>query len=244
MIRRVRRASALGLLLLGLASTGFAADADSTAAPIGLKAGRGALGGQIGGSFFAADDDYSAGAQPRLAFAGHFRYVMSPGTRWQVSPSYSWAAYANDEDLPFPDPNFPADTKKDQVLAQVAGASIQIQKVWGSGRSRWHLGAGPGIYRVWVQNRRKVLKDPVSKELHRRLHLGASAELGWERWLKALPNTSIEVTGAVQTAFAKDDDKYPSGFNGNPMVAELRVGAHYYYEFRKKKPDDKPAGAR
>lgn len=242
MIASVRRATALSVLLLGLAGSAWAADADSTAAPIGHKPGRGSVGGQLGGSLLVADGDYSEGAQPRFSFSGHFRYVISEGSRWQFSPLYTWTAYANDVDMPFVDPNFPADTKKDRVLTQMVGASMQYQKVWGEGRSRWHLGVGPGLYRVWVQNRRKVLKDPDSKVLHKGMYAGGSAELGYERFLKSLPNTSLEVTGAAHAAFATSDNRFPSGFNGNPIYAELRVGAHYYYDFNRKKPDD--AGAK
>lgn len=237
MIASVRRAGAVTFLLLGLAGAAWAQGADSTAAPIGHTPGRGGLGGTIGGSILLADGDYSAGAQPRLSFSGTFRYVISANSRWQIAPMYTWAAYTNTEPMPFADPNFPADTRKDRVLSQMTGASFQYQRVWGGGRARWHAGAGPGIYRVWVQNRRKVLKDPVSKALHQSLHLGGSAELGYERFLKALPNTSLEVTGAWHGAFATDDDKFPSGFNGNPMFAELRVGGNYYFDFNRKKPD-------
>lgn len=242
MIAPFRRATALSVLLLGLAGGARAADTDSTAAPVGMKAGRGSIGGQLGGSLLVADGDYSEGAQPRFSFSGHFRYVMSPAARWQFTSLYTWSAYANDVDLPFADPNFPADTKKDRMLTQMAGASMQYQRVWGAGRTRWHLGVGPALYRVWVQNRRKLLKDPDSKALHNGLYGGASAEIGYERFMKSLPNTALEVTGAVHGAFATSDDKFPSGLNGNPIYAELRVGAHYYYDFDRKKPGD--AGAR
>ncbi len=242
MIASVRRAGALTALLLGLAGSAWAQDADSTAAPIGHTPGRGGIGALIGSSLLVADGDYSAGAQPRLSLTGYYRYVLGAGSRWQISPMYTWAAYTNTEDLPFPDPNYPGDTKKDQVLSQMVGVSAQYQKVWGAGRSLWHLGAGPGFYRVWVQNRRKVLQDPDSKSRHRGLYLGASAELGYERFLKSLPSTSIEVTGAWHAAFASDDTKFPRGFNGNPMFAEIRVGGNYYFDFNRKKPDD--AGAK
>ena len=243
MIASIRRAGALSVLLLGLAGGAWAADADSSAAPIGHTPGRGSIGGQIGGSLLAGNADYSKAAQPRFSFSGHFRYVISESSRWQLSPTYTWAAYANSEDIPFTDPNNPSDTKKDQVLTQMAGASIQYQMVWGRGQACWHLGAGPGVYRVWVQNRRKVLKDPLSKALHQGLHLGATAEMGYERFLKSLPNTSLEVTGAWHAAYARDDDKYPLGFNGNPMFAEIRVGGHYYFAFdRSKKSEDAGPG--
>jgi hypothetical protein len=67
------------------------------------------------------------------------------------------------------------------------------------------------------------------------MHIGASAELGFERFLKKLPNTSLELTFAGHTAFAKDDTKWVSGWNGSPMLAEIRFGGNYYYDFRRGK---------
>jgi len=184
-----------------------------------------------------ADGDYSEGTQPRFSFAGHFRYVVNPSWGWQVSPYFTWNGYVSHADAPFVDVNFPNEgVSKQFYLTQVLGVSTQLQWFHGKGRHRWHLGAGPTVYRVVVQNHRKVVEDPFSRELHRGVHLGANAEFGSEYFLKRLPNTSIEWTVAWQAAFAKSDNRFPSGWNGNPMLAEVRLGAHYYYEFRKPKP--------
>ena len=67
---RARWASFAVLAMLALVSPCLAAT--------GAAPGRAAVGGQLGGSFFIADDDYSEGAEPRLDFQGHFRYVFSP----------------------------------------------------------------------------------------------------------------------------------------------------------------------
>ena len=72
--------------------------------------------------------------------------------------------------------------------------------------------------------------------MHDGMHMGAVAEFGIERFLKKLPNTSLELTAGWQTAFAKSDNRFPNGWNGNPALAEIRFGGHYYYEFRKPKP--------
>ena len=239
---RFRAASVVALLLLATAGAGHAQQADSVATR-GPIPGRGGIGGQLGGSYMFADGDYSAGAQPRLVFAGHFRYVINPHWGWQVSPYFTWSGYVSHVDAPFTDPNFPGEgVAKEFYLAQVLGASGQLQWFMGTGRQRWHLGVGPAVYRVVVQNHRKVVEDPVSRELHSGVHLGATAELGVERFLKRLPNTSIEVTAAWQAAFAKSDNRFISGWNGNPMLAELRVGAHYYYDFRRPKPKSTKPG--
>lgn len=243
MIHRVRLAGVAVVLLLVSASVVRAQAPDTTTAKRGgALPGRGAVGAQAGSSYFVAEGDYSEGAQPRLSFAGHFRYVMGGGLQWQVSPYFTWAAYSVGTAAPFPDPNFPAETDKDFHLTQIAGGSAQIQKAFGQGRTRWHVGAGPAIYRVMVQNHRKVLRDPVTNKRHQGTYLGATAELGVERFLKTLDNTSLEWTFAYQTVFSSDDE-FPMGYDGSVAAIELRFGAHYYFDFRKPKAPGTPASA-
>lgn len=239
MISRVRWVGAALVAMLMAAPACWAADADSSAAKphSGHLPGRGSVGAQMGGNAFVAGGDYQKGAQPRLVFAGHFRYVVNNALRWQISPYMAWAAYKNDEPVPFPDPNYPADATKDKHLTIVAGAATQLQLVRGSDPWRWHVGAGPSLYRVWVENRRKVLKDPETFRLHRGLYLGASAEVGVERFLKALPNTSVEFTLGSHMVFAKRDDQFPRGYSDSPLLVDARIGAHYYYDFKRGKPD-------
>lgn len=258
---RIRLASVAVLLLLSSASACLAQQADSIAiaspilladppaiaspikvdtvavAQTGALPGRGSVGGQVGVTSFLAEGDYSQGAMPRLSFSGHFRYVISKGLRWQVSPYFTWSAYKVDAPAPFRDINFPDDVTKDRYLTQIVGASGQLQFTGGTGAWKYHMGAGPALYRVVVQNRRKVVKDPVTFKLHQGTYLGATAEFGVERFLKGLANTSLEWTAAYQGAFAKSDD-FASGFNGSVHAAEFRFGAHYYYDFKRpKKPE-------
>jgi hypothetical protein len=93
----------------------------------------------------------------------------------------------------------------------------------------YHAGAGPGLYRVWVENHRKVLKDPVSLKLHRGVYPGGSAEFGAERFLKSLTSTSVEATLAGHLALARDDDRFIAGFNSNLLALEARIGVNYYF---------------
>ena len=237
---RVRIASAV-LVLLAVAATGARAEkADTSASPAPPMTHRASLGGQIGTPWIVAGGDYAAGAKLRLSFSGAFRYAVSPGLRWQVSPYFGWNGYDSGEPAPFADPNFPADATKEHYLTEIAGGSAQLQWTRTRGRTLWHLGGGPAIYRVVLENRRKVVADPVSFVRHHTTHLGATAEIGIERFLKNLTTTSLEATLAYQTVFATDDTKFPSGWNDNPGALELRVGGHYYYDLNRKKPEGKP----
>ncbi len=241
---RFRLAGVVALVLCATAGISHAQQSDSVATT-GRLPGRGGVGAQTGSSFFLAEGDYSEGAQPRLSFIGHFRYVIGKHLGWQVSPYFTWNGYVSHANAPFTDLNFPTGgLSKQFYLTQIVGVAGQLQWYGGKGRQRWHLGAGPAVYRVVVQNHRKVLEDPLSHELHSRAHLGATAELGFERFLKGLPNTSVELTAAWQTAFSKDDVNFPSGWNGAPQLAELRLGGIYYYDFRRGKAVAVPKGAK
>ncbi|TMQ70279.1 MAG: hypothetical protein E6K80_09000 [Candidatus Eisenbacteria bacterium] len=203
--------------------------------------GRGGVGGLIGGSLFHASKEYSKGALPRFDFSGQYRYVITRHWRFQVSPGFTWAAYSKKEPPPFPDPRFPNDLTKENYLALIVPVSAQLQMVWGKSQWLYHLGAGPGIYRVWVENHRKVLYDPVTLRLHRGPYWGTTAELGVERFLKTLPNTSIEVSMAHHYVLATRDEQFPTGWNSPIGVIALRAGTNYYFDLnRPKKTTDLP----
>jgi|GEM_PF-1970393 len=210
-----------------------------------------AIGGLVGGAGMFADTDYSntrtpsgefgdRDASPRFAFYANFRYSLTPWLRWQVSPGFFWVGYDHASPLPFQDTNNPDDTTKEKVLTLVLPVSAQLQ--WTPQRGPWlyHVGAGPGVYRVWVENRRKVIKDPITKVQHKGFYPGVSGQIGVERFLKAQPSTALEVSIASHWAFATRPDQFPSGFNSSLLGVEFRIGANYYFDtsrFVKKKSE-------
>lgn len=199
--------------------------------------GKGGIGGLVGVSYYRLDRafgadwfaDYSSGSQMRFAFAGQFRYVLSDHLRLQVSPGLSWTAYANGYPAPIHDLNFPDEPGKGNYLTLLVPVSVQAQYVIKSGWWLYHAGVGPGLYRVWAENHRKVLRDPVSFELHRGLYWGGTAQFGAERFFKNLPMTSIEVDLVNHLVLAQDDAAFKSGINSNLNSLELHVGMNYYF---------------
>jgi hypothetical protein len=222
MIPRFRSASVVLLALLAVAAPCLAAE--------GMGKGRGAIGGQLGGSLFWADGDYSEGAEPRLAFSGHFRYVMGQRFRWQVSPGFTWSGYSGSVTMPVPDGHFPGETSKGTNLTLLLPVSFQLQYLFHTKKWHYHIGAGPGVYRVWVENRRIVLVDPVSFERHRDLSPGVTGEIGVERFIRSLPNTSVEACVATHWVFTEDAETFPVGYNTFLAATELRIGASYYFD--------------
>jgi hypothetical protein len=247
---RVRWVSGAVVLLLTGASACLAADApasavaaDSTAAqpavaaakPRGDQPGFGGVGGQLGVGYVPGYEDYSKYAQVRMSFSATWRYTLSRSWRWQISPGFVWTGYSQHSNpAPFQDPNFPTDPYKDDYLTLVLPISAQIQWVHRGKSLVWHAGAGPGAYRVWVENHRKVVPDPVTFDHHKGIYLGGTGEIGMEHFFRALPTTSFEVTLDAHYFNAKRNDQFPSGFNSSGLAMGLRAGANYYFSLKPK----------
>ncbi len=233
----ISRLLSVGVVLLGLLASGSVVHAQASAEPdSGAAPGRASLGLALGVNSFIADADYSEGAQPRVATTAQFRYVVAPWLRWQVAFGHTWTAYASNHAAPFADPNFPSDTLKNEHLVQVVPITAQLQLTRSGRHWTWHLGVGGGMYRVWIENRRKVLKDPVSLELHRGLYPGVCGQLGAERFMSSLPSTSVELGIAGHWVFAQDDDRFPSGYNSFLAMFDARVGVNYYFDLPSTRP--------
>jgi len=212
--------------------------------------GQGSLGGGAGFSRFLADADYTMArdgggtgrdlwgtrdAAMRFAFAANIRYTMSKHWRWQVSPGFLWTGYQDNSKAPFRTAYFPADSLKNEYLTLVLPISVQLQMLQRTHGWLIHEGVGGGAYRVWIEQNRHVVKDPVSRRLHRGFYPGVSGEIGAEHFLKALQSVSLEFTAASHLVFAERDEQFPLGFNSNVWTSELRFGANYYFTPNPKK---------
>jgi len=220
------------------------APAPRPAAPerLGDFHGYGGIGGGFGGGRIVAAGDYSEFVQTRMSFSGCWRYTFADNWRWQLSPGFTWGSYnKRSNPAPFQDPNHPSDPTKDNYLTLLVPISFEVQWLHRSHSRTWHVGAGPGLYRVWVENYRKVVPDPITFDHHRGLYWGGSAELGFEQFWKSLKTTSLEVLLDGHIVQAKRDDQFPSGFNDLVSAVGLRVGVNYYFNLRNKPKPQEPA---
>ena len=248
MIAKVRAVSLAAVAMLAIAMPCFAQDSEfeqgeAVDIEIGHVPGHGGVGGQIGTSNFRPDrmlgeqwfGDYSDGATMRFSFSGHFRYAFTSWFRVQVGPGLTWSGYNELTPAPFPDPNFASDpldprtVNKGEYLTLMVPIPLMAQYVFTSGRWLYYGGAGPGLYRVWVENDRKVLKDPGPNRLHRGVYFGGSVMFGVERFFEALPSTSVELSLSGHVAVTERDEQFPAGFNSNVSALEIRIGANYYF---------------
>lgn len=241
------RATWVGVALFSVLGIGSAAAQDappSATAPAtasvpatrtGPAQGRASIGGLIGASSFYMADEYSQGSLPRYNFVGQIRYVATTSWRFQISPGYTWSAYSKNEPPPFVDIKNPGDLTKENYLTQLIPITLQIQRTWGKLPWHHHVGIGPGVYRVWVENHRKVLVDPTTFREHQGLYWGFTAEAGTEHFMKTLPNTSIEVTAANHWVQATRDEQFPTGWNSSLGALSLSAGVNYYFSLEQKK---------
>src|SRR5258707_10380362 len=199
---RFRLASVVALVFLATACASHAQTADSVATR-GPLPGRGGIGGQMGGSYFIAEGPYSDGAQPRLSFIGHFRYVIGRHWGWQVSPYFTWTGYVSRVAAPYPDLNFPAEgTSKEFYITQIVGAAGQLQWITGGPPRRRPPGGGPPPYPGVVPKPRKGLKDPPTLELHPGTPPRGTAELRPGGGPKKSPPTPAPGPPAAPTGVA------------------------------------------
>lgn len=259
MMKSVRGVSIALFALLTAASVCLAADEPNSSSPAPVSPaspaapaeakkftlpGRASLGGGIGLSRFMADADYvksrdgtgpgrdiwkTRDAAMRFALAANLRYNMSEHFRWQVSPGFLWSGYKDQAKAPFKTAYFPNDSLKGKYLTLIMPAQAQIQLLQPGKSWLLHEGAGGGLYRVWIEQDRHIVKDPVTRKLHRGFYPGFSAEVGAERFLKSMTTVSLEWTAASHYIFAQNDDDFPSGFNSNLWTIEARFGANYYF---------------
>jgi hypothetical protein len=204
------------------------------------------MGGALGLSRFMADGDYtmsrdgtgtghdvwsSRDAASRFAFAAPLRYTSTRHWRWQVEAGFLWTGYKDNAKAPFKTAAFPDDSLKSNWLTLMMPIHAQLQFLQHS-KSGWQFfeGAGPGVYRVWVEQNRKVVKDPVTKRLHTGFYPGFTGSVGVERYLKSLSAVSLEFNLTSHLVFAQRDEQFPSGFNSNVWTTELRFGANYYFD--------------
>ena len=235
----VRWAGIALLAMLAVVTPARAADTTAvTPRATGLAVGRSGLGGLIGASWIHSSGDYAQGALPRPGFVGQFRYQFSPRLRLQVSPGFTWNAYTKHETPPFVDPAFPADQTKQRYLTVLVPVTGQVQWVSPGRSGARHLGLGLGLYRVQVQNHRKDLRDPVTFKVHRGVYVGGTAELGTERFLKSLPNTSVELNLVGHLVHAKRDEQFLAGWNDWIGTVGFHVGVNYYFDVGRLKPKE------
>ena len=195
-------------------------------------AGKGSLGGSLGVPTILATGELKRGQRPRIIGKGHFQYVMDNDWRLSFRGGFGWLGYSDKFNAPFLLQAAAAggdSTRGDQLVilnpfTAVLTYTRRMSKSWQA-----FVGAGPGAYRVNIQNDHRTLFDPVTHSRYRYGSLGASGEGGMEYFLPANRNVSLEGVGTIHYLFKGNKDRFPSGYSGKHMFLDLSLGVNVYF---------------
>lgn len=220
-----KRLLALAILALGVSVVPYSANAQ-------YGSEKGSLGATIGVPFFVTDSDMKTGERPRIILKYHFGYVLNDNWRFSTRGGYGWTGYAP---VPAPFPlqqccgNPPDLTKGDQLTSITLFTATMNYTHFLS--ESWMLfgGLGPGLYKLNVMNDRKTVYDPATYERFIWWSPGVSFEAGAEFFFPSNRNVSLEFMSTYNYLFSSDEERYPSGYNGNHSYIDFNFGANVYF---------------
>jgi hypothetical protein len=219
------RLLALAILALGVAVVPYSAEAQ-------YSPESGSLGGTIGVPFFITDSDMKTGQSPRIMLKYHFGYVMTEKWRFSTRGGYGWVGY---DIVPAPFPleqccDNPPDLTKGDQLTSIMPFTATVDYTHTLSDS-WMLfaGLGPGLYKLNVMNDRKTVSDPVTFERYKWWSPGVSVEGGAEFFFPTNRNVSLEFMSTYNYILSADEEKLPSGYNGNHSYIDFNFGVNVYF---------------
>lgn len=194
--------------------------------------GKGSLGGSLGVPEILATGELKRGQRPRMIGKLHFQYVMANDWRLSLRGGFGWLGWSDKQPAPFvlqaEQPGGDA-TRGDQLLIfnPFTAAITRTQKLSGSWQA--FLGAGPGAYRINIQNDHRTIFDPVTHDRYKFGSFGLSGEGGAEYFLPANRNVSLEGVASIHYLFDDHKDRYPSGYSGKHIFSDLSIGVNVYF---------------
>jgi hypothetical protein len=193
----------------------------------------GSLGATLGVPFILAPGELKWGQKPRIMGKGNFQYVINKSWRTSFKFGYGWNGYSDEFNAPFTLQAAEAagDTSKgDQlVIMNPFTATVhwthEMSKNW-----MWYVGAGPGVYRVNIQNDHRTIYDPVTHERFKFGSFGISGTGGMEYFLPSNHNVSLLGTATVDHLFSSFKDRFPSGYSGPYTFMDVSIGVNVYFK--------------
>ncbi len=217
------RGGLIAFLLAAFAASASASDLTGMAA-VGLRAGGALFRGGL--KYDRINDDnplkprpYSNKISPRLAGDLVFSYVWSDHITLDLGTSWAWSRLKSN--APGANDSFYVATS----VPIIAGARYLMRdgKPW-----RPYIGAGGGVY-WWSVLTRDLgpAVDPTTFARFRKAVPGIYGTAGVEkRFSKYLTGTG---DATYHYMFSKDEEDYPSGFNGNKSYVQVRLGVNFYF---------------
>jgi len=195
--------------------------------------GKGSVGGTIGFPIILATGELKQGQMPRLMGKANFQYVINKDWRTSFKFGYGWFGWSDKFNAPFILQAAEAGgdtTKGDQLLIlNPFTATMQYTHELSKNWLAW-VGAGPGVYRVNIQNDHRTIYDPVTHERFKFGSFGVSGTAGAEYFIPANKNVSLLGSATIDYLFNSNTEKYPSGYSGKYMFMDLSIGVNVYFK--------------
>ena len=196
--------------------------------------GKASLGGMVGVPLIMGDDDLKEGASPRLIGEANFQYVFTPSWRLSASFGYGWSGYKDGTPTPYPvrDPDTGDSVNvRDDMLSKFVPIDVTLirsLKEQGKGWSPF-VGAGVGMTRVEIVNKRIKIKDPATFDALASWSPNAHGLVGVEYVLPSNTNVSFDWSARWTQLLKDDPESFPSGFTGKHSFLSLTFGVNVYF---------------
>jgi len=182
--------------------------------------GAGGIGVRGGSLLFTQDQETHKAAKPRLSGDLVFSYVSSDHVTFDVTTGYGWNRLSTNN------PNYFVVTATPITLS--GRYFLRDGKVW-----RPYVGAGGGLY-VWsiLSHDLGSATDPATFERLRRARPGFHGMVGMERRMSK--HIGMTADGSYHYIMAKDEKRFPSGYNGDKAYVQVRLGVTFFFSLSEK----------
>ena len=153
---------------------------------------------------------------PRLTGDLTFSYVYTDDIHFELQIGYGWNRLKDDNAQRFAISSVP-------MTLGARYSLLNNQRLL-----RPFLGAGGGAY-IWTIHTKDLGagKDPMTFERLRRADLGFYLQAGAERRMSKWVTATADLT--YNRIMAKDEDAFPSGYNGNKAYLQARLGVNFFF---------------
>ncbi len=176
--------------------------------------GKGSIGGSGGLVLITGDEDLSRSAQPRLLGHMDMRYVIRPNFAVHGTFGRGWNSYSGRGDT--------------LTIIEPVTVGLEYRQVF----ERWprylpHVGAGIGVYSIYVREQLKVTQDPATLEARHMVDFGLNVTAGLEYFMTR--SITVNYDFVWHKIFSENLEDFPSGFGENDSYVQLVVGVSYYF---------------
>ncbi len=199
-----------------------------------IRSGKASLGASVGMPFLMGDAELKEGQSPRLMGLANFQYVFTPSWRLSTTFGYGWVGYKDGTPSPYPlyDPDTgDSVTVRDDMLTKLVPVNATIIRALTPQGKGWspYVGAGAGLTRLEIVNKRLKVKDPATFDPQATWSPNVHALAGVEYVLPSNTNITFDWNARWTQLMKSNDESFPSGFTGKHSYLNIAFGVNVYF---------------